>query len=256
MAGSPNSNLRGFNHAVHTLLKQPASFLPHLTIPTFTHLPENLGPHLVRTAGSPPSSATGTSTSTASEKPIPPRTPTIRALVLDKDNTLCPAKTTTFPPQILTKLAALRTSPTSPFHLATNPHSILIVSNRAGSHPAFDAEIRALEAQLAHLQIPVFRLPDGASKKPFCGDEVVRWFREREVVQSPHEIAVVGDRLGTDVIMAGMMGSWSVWCKEGVFEAGETGKPGRNILEKMEVWVERYLRGKGYTAPAPRGWES
>ncbi|KAJ5105289.1 hypothetical protein NUU61_002636 [Penicillium alfredii] len=255
MAGSPNTNLRGFNHAVHTLLKQPTQFLPHLTIPTFTHLPEDLGPHLVSTG----STRNNTTPPNPEKHPQTPsaRTPTIRALVLDKDNTLCPPKTTTFPPKILTKLHELRTSPTSPFHATRHPHSILIVSNRAGSHPAYDAEVRDLEAQLAHLCIPVFRLPAGAEKKPFCGDEVVRWFQEREVIGSAGEIAVVGDRLGTDVLMAGMMGSWSVWCKEGVFEPGEEGKPERNILEKMEVWVERYLRErKGYSAPAPRGWDT
>lgn len=244
--GSPNSNLRGFNHAVATLLKQPTQFLPHLTIPTFTHLPEDLGPHLRPN----PSATTNTS---ISEKA---RIPSIRALVLDKDNTLCPPKSTTFPPQILQKLHSLRTSPTSPFRASHSPHAILIVSNRAGSHPSFDAEVQDLEAQLAHLAIPVFRLPPGTEKKPFCADEVVQWFREREVITSPNEIAVVGDRLGTDVLMAGMMGSWSVWCKEGVFEAGEVGKPERNVLEKMEVWIERYLREKkGLNAPAPRGWE-
>ncbi|KAI2787703.1 hypothetical protein POX_f08078 [Penicillium oxalicum] len=238
MAGSPNSNLRGFNHAVHTLLRQPTQFLPHLTIPTFTHLPENLGPHLLK--------ATPTSTSP------PARTPTIRALVLDKDNTLCPPKTTTFPPSIITKLSALRTSPTSPFNMTHNPHAILIVSNRAGSHPTFDSEVASLESQLSHLQIPVFRLPAGAAKKPFCAEEVVQWFRDREVISSASEIAVVGDRLGTDVLMAGMMGSWSVWCKEGVFEVGEPGKPRRNVLEKMEVWIERYLREwRGCVAPVP-----
>ncbi|KAJ5427858.1 HAD-superfamily phosphatase subfamily IIIA [Penicillium cf. griseofulvum] len=205
MAGSPNSNLRGFNHAVQTLLKQPTQFLPHLTIPTFTHLPENPGPYLINAKkGLQP------------EKP--PQTPTIRAL--------------------------------------TNPHSILIVSNRAGSHANFDGEVSELEAQLAHLRIPVFRLPAGAEKKPFCGDEVVQWFRERGVVESAHEIAVVGDRLGTDVLMAGMMGSWSVWCKEGVFDVGMKGKPERNILEKMEVWIEWFLREKrGCVAPLPMGWE-
>lgn len=84
----------------------------------------------------------------------------------------------------------------------------------------------------------------------------MHWFRERGVVQSPLEIAVVGDRLGTDVLMASMMGSWSVWCKEGVFEPGEAGKPARNILEKMEVCLERYLRVKGGFKPAPpTGWE-
>jgi phosphatidylglycerophosphatase GEP4 len=243
MAGSPNSNLRGFNHAVQTLLKQPTQFLPHLTIPTFTHLPENPGPYLI-------SARKGLQP----EKPL--QTPTIRALVLDKDNTLCAAKTTSFPPQILAKLSSLRTSPTSPFNQKTNPHAILIVSNRAGSHANFDGEVTELEAQLAHLRIPVFRLPVGAEKKPFCGDEVVQWFRERGVVESAHEIAVVGDRLGTDVLMAGMMGSWSVWCKEGVFDVGMKGKPERNILEKMEVWIEWFLREKrGCVAPLPKGWE-
>lgn len=246
MAGSPNSNLRGFNHAVQTLLKQPSQFLPHLTIPTFTHLPENLGPHLINSSNQKHSP----------EKSSPPRTPTIRALVLDKDNTLCPPKTTTFPPQILAKLSLLRESPTSPFRQSANPHGILIVSNRAGSHPTFDHEVQALESQLSHLSIPVFRLPAGAEKKPFCGEEVVQWFKDRGVIQSPNEIAVVGDRLGTDVIMAGMMGSWSVWCKEGVFEVGEEGKAKRNVLEKMEVWIERFLREKkGCVAPLPKGWE-
>jgi phosphatidylglycerophosphatase GEP4 len=241
MASSPNTNLHAFNLAVQTLLKQPAQFLPHLTIPTFTHLPEELGPHLVNPRN-------GTEKTT--------RTPTIRALVLDKDNTLCAPKTTTFPPRIISKLQSLRTSPTSPFHLSSNPHSILIVSNRAGSHPSFEKEVHELESQLAHLQIPVFRLPAGTEKKPFCGEEVLKWFREREVVKGPDEIAVVGDRLGTDVLMAGLMGSWSVWCKEGAFEVGEVGKPARNILEKMEVWIERYLREKkGMRAPVPRGWE-
>lgn len=84
----------------------------------------------------------------------------------------------------------------------------------------------------------------------------MQWFRERGVVESPHEIAVIGDRLGTDVLMAGMMGSWSVWCKEGVFEVGMEGKPERNVLEKMEVWIEWFLREKGgYTAPLPMGWQ-
>ncbi|KAJ5583562.1 hypothetical protein N7535_002182 [Penicillium sp. DV-2018c] len=226
MASSPNSNLRGFNHAVQTLLKQPTQFLPHLTIPTFTHLPENLGPHLVNTRKQ---------FRTSTPEKIP-RTPTIRALVLDKDNTLCAAKTTVFPEKILSKLSSLRTSPTSLFNQTTSPNSILIVSNRAGSHAAFDGEVKELEAQLAHLRIPVFRLPAGSEKKPFCGDEVVQWFRERGLSSLHMKLRV--------------------WCKEGVFDVGETGKPERNILEKMEVWIEKFLREtRGYEAPLPKGWE-
>ncbi|PWY70540.1 hypothetical protein BO83DRAFT_55396 [Aspergillus eucalypticola CBS 122712] len=225
----PNSNLRAFNLAVSTLLKNPSNFLPHLTIPTITHLPENLGPAVHPNTQKPP--------------------PTIRALVLDKDNTLCHPKTTSFPSEILKKLHALRTSPTSPF---TADNSILIVSNRAGSHPRYDAEVRELEKELGELRIPVFRLPEGSEKKPFCGREVLEWFRERGVVSRADEIAVVGDRLGTDVLMAVEMGSWSVWCRDGVTEGGRE----MNLLEKMEVWVEKYLReSRGLKAPVPKGWQ-
>ncbi|KAH8428320.1 phosphatidylglycerophosphatase [Aspergillus melleus] len=241
----PNTNLRAFNLAVSTLLKSPAQFLPHLTIPTITHLPEQIGPVLESTYAN----------TTSQEKPKPI---TIKALILDKDATLCAPKTTTFPPQILAKLNHLRTSPTSPFNKTTAPDSILIVSNRAGSHPTYDAEISALEKNgLQGLGIPIFRLPQGSAKKPFCGAEVLAWFRERGVVKGPEEIAVVGDRLGTDVLMAKEMGAWSIWCKDGVTEGVDPRREreGLNILEKMEAWVERYLReSRGLKAPAPKGW--
>lgn len=132
------------------------------------------------------------------------------------------------------------------------------MSNRAGSHPRYDAEVRELEERLSGLRISVFRLPEGSEKKPFCGEEVLEWFRERGVVKGADEIAVVGDRLGTDVLMAARMGSWSVWCRDGVTEGVDPKdvRPGMNLLEKMEVWVERYLReSKGLKAPPPNGWD-
>ncbi|KAL4803689.1 mitochondrial PGP phosphatase [Aspergillus unguis] len=245
----PNTNLRAFNLAVQTLLSTPSQFLPHLTIPTITHLPESVGPLLEAQY---PSSPT--------EKE-PARKITIRALVVDKDNTLCPAKTTTFPSKIYAHLHELRNSPTSPFNISTAPNSILIVSNRAGSHPRYEPEAVEIEERLAGLKIPVFRLPPSSKegvnveKKPFCGKEVLEWLRERGVVQRADEIAVVGDRLGTDVLMAKEMGAWSVWCRDGV--GSEITKGTRNVLEKMEVWVERYLReSRGLKAPTPRGYNS
>lgn len=112
--------------------------------------------------------------------------------------------------------------------------------------------MRELEKELGELRIPVFRLPEGSEKKPFCGREVLEWFRERGVVSRADEIAVVGDRLGTDVLLAVEMGSWSVWCRDGVTEGGRE----MNLLEKMEVWVEKYLReSRGLKAPVPKGWE-
>ncbi|KAL4752883.1 hypothetical protein BDW72DRAFT_170337 [Aspergillus terricola var. indicus] len=246
----PNTNIRAFNLAVQTLLSTPSQFLPHLTIPTITHLPESIGPLLgaqyARKAG---------------QQPEKGREITIRALILDKDNTLCPAKTTSFPSKIYAHLHTLRNSPTSPFNISTAPNSILIVSNRAGSHPRYESEALEIEERLAELKIPVFRLPSSSKegvnveKKPFCGNEVLEWFRERGVVQRADEIAVVGDRLGTDVLMAKEMGAWSVWCRDGVGEEVTKGK--RNVLEKMELWAERYLReSRGLKAPAPRGYES
>lgn len=243
---STNTNIHAFIYTVQLLLKQPAQFLPHLTIPTFAHLPEQLGEHLPAIPSTSNYKANGNVNGTESEKQ--PK-PTIRALVLDKDNTLSPPKTTDLPTSILTKLRSLRTSPTSPFNLTTAPSSILIVSNRAGSHPRFDPEVHALETALADLRIPVYRLPEGCRKKPFCGDGVVKWFQHRGVVRDASEIAVVGDRLGTDVVMAGLMGSWSVWCRDGVVE----GKPGNSVLERMERCMEKYLReSRGLCAPLPR----
>lgn len=55
-------------------------------------------------------------------------------------------------------------------------------------------------------------------KKPGCGDEILAYFRQHPEtgVTGPHHIAIVGDRLATDMMLANMMGSWGVWVKEGV----------------------------------------
>lgn len=248
-----NSNLQAFNLTVSTLLKTPSHLLPNLTIPTFLDLPEHLGPHLY------PSSSSSSSSK---------RTPSIRALVLDKDNTICPPNTITLPKAYLDKLETLRSSPTSPFNKTTNPHGILIVSNTAGSRPSYEREARELEEKLAHLAIPVFRMqqaqPEGTvsnrRKKPFCGEEVLAWFRDRNVVAGADEIAVVGDRLGTDVIMAAQMGAWSVWCKDGVRHgvgrnADRTDLDYRGFLARVEIAMEKYLReSRGLKARVPPGW--
>lgn len=73
------------------------------------------------------------------------------------------------------------------------------------------------------------------------------------MIKAAAEIAVVGDRLGTDGMMAGRMGSWSVWVRDGVGRETAGGK--RNGLERMEAWVERLLRVRcGLRPSGPRGW--
>ena len=41
-------------------------------------------------------------------------------------------------------------------------------------------------------------------------------------VTKPQQIAIVGDRLTTDVMMANLMGSYAVWVKNGVVPVEET----------------------------------
>ncbi|KAF3483644.1 uncharacterized protein GIQ15_02968 [Arthroderma uncinatum] len=219
----PNTNLAAFNLTVSTLLRNPSHLVPHLTISTFLQLPEDLSHHLLD-----PSTPDGT------------RVPAIRALVIDKDNTLTPPHQTTFPQAYKDKLRALRTSETSPFNMKINPDGILIVSNTAGSDPRskrYEEDAQKIEEELHDLRIKVYRAPErklGAApmKKPFSYNGVLGYLKDRGVVESAEEVAVVGDRVGTDVIMASMMGAWSVWTRDGVTEDlnGNKGKNYRGFL--------------------------
>lgn len=55
-------------------------------------------------------------------------------------------------------------------------------------------------------------------KKPGCGAAVMAYFRrhpETGVTDAAH-VAVVGDRLMTDAMLANMMGAWAFWIRDGV----------------------------------------
>jgi phosphatidylglycerophosphatase GEP4 len=60
-------------------------------------------------------------------------------------------------------------------------------------------------------------------KKPGCKDEIMAHFaRHPETgVTHPSQIALVGDRLFTDMMLANTMGSWGVWVKDGVVPLGK-----------------------------------
>lgn len=55
-------------------------------------------------------------------------------------------------------------------------------------------------------------------KKPGCGDEIMAYFKKypETGVTDPSHVAVVGDRLTTDMMLANMMGGWGIWVKDGV----------------------------------------
>jgi phosphatidylglycerophosphatase GEP4 len=88
------------------------------------------------------------------------------------------------------------------------------VSNTAGA-TSYDVNGKLASAVEASTGVSVLA---HAVKKPGCGDEIMSYFRQHPEtgVTSPHQIAIVGDRLATDMMLANMMGSWGVWVKNGV----------------------------------------
>ena len=208
-------------------LHDPSSLLPHHAVPTLLSLPLPIGSSLPSLPG-------------RDDKP------TIRALVLDKDNTLCPPRSTYLHQSYLTKIEKIKSS----VEFSHNPRSVIIVSNTAGSSsaPAHEAEAKRLEAELG---LPVLRQQPGR-KKPFCAPDLLEYFKKHGVTEDPAEIVVVGDRLATDVLLAREMGSWSVWCRDGWRSPEEPQTDYRGFFSKMEGRYERLLRETfRKTAPLP-----
>ncbi|KAL2429577.1 hypothetical protein ABEF95_007410 [Exophiala dermatitidis] len=211
-------------YAVH----DPSSLLPHRTIPTLLSLPLPVGPWL------PSVNSTG-------------KKPTIKALVVDKDNTLCPPETANLHISYLDKIEKIKQCP----EFSHNAHSILIVSNTAGSSPSPEHEAEAKQLEL-ELGLPVLR-QHPERKKPLCGPDILKYFKDHGVTEDPKEIVVVGDRLATDVLLAREMGSWSIWCRNGWRNPEMPGRDYRGFFSKMENRYERIMRGGfGSVAPLPR----
>ena len=222
------SNVPALRLTLAYALSEPSCLLPHRTIPTLLPLPLPIGPWLP-------------SLNSAGKKP------TIRALVLDKDNTLCPPETTALHQAYLNKLEKIKQSD----EFSHSQHSILIVSNTAGSSSKaeHEAEAQVLEKELG---LPVLR-QHPERRKPFCGPDILKFFRDHGVTEDPKEIVVLGDRLATDVLLAREMGSWSVWTRDGFRNPEIPGRDYRGPLSRMENRFERLLRGGlGKTAPLPK----
>lgn len=91
---------------------------------------------------------------------------------------------------------------------------LLVVSNTAGA-TSWDKDLT--QAAEVEKSTGVFVLPH-STKKPGCGAEIMAYFKQypETGVTDPSHIAVVGDRLTTDVMLANMMGAWGFWIKNGV----------------------------------------
>ncbi len=86
-----------------------------------------------------------------------------------------------------------------------------------------------------------------STKKPGCGPEVFEYLQRvskktKCPVEHPSQIAMIGDRLFTDVMMANMMGSWSIWVKDGVVKNDGT----VSLLRESNIY--------GLTRPSSRVW--
>lgn len=220
------SNVPALRLALAYAIHDPASLLPHATIPTFVSLPVPV--------------SSGLPTLPSGNKPV------IRALVLDKDNTLCPPDTAKLHPAYVEKLQELKKSS----EFSHNKASILIVSNTAGSSSSPDHEAEALFLE-KELGVPVLRQRLGR-KKPLCGPDVLAFFEEHGVTDNPAEIAFVGDRLATDMLLARQTGSWSYWCRDGWRDPNAPSKDYRGIFNKLEVRFEHWMRNRYHkTAPLP-----
>lgn len=94
---------------------------------------------------------------------------------------------------------------------------LLIVSNTAGTDS--DKEQKQAALLESNTGVKVLR---HSTKKPGCQEEVMAYFKQHPDagVTRPEQIAVVGDRLSTDIMMANMMGSYGVWVRDGVTGRG------------------------------------
>lgn len=175
------------------LAYNPALCLPHLTVASFDELPIPLA--------------------------IPNQSAQIKGIVLDKDN--CFAKD--HDDKVWPAYAASweRLCQHYPKDL------ILIVSNLAGTNDDKGyAQALKLENDTG---VTVLRHP---TKKPGCHGEIMAYFAGKGITDAS-QIAVVGDRLFTDILMANMMGAWGVWLSEGVI-----------LSEKVFPRLERYVYDK------------
>ncbi|KAH8599611.1 mitochondrial PGP phosphatase-domain-containing protein [Bisporella sp. PMI_857] len=121
---------------------------------------------------------------------------------------------------------------------------LLVVSNTAG---ALSLDTSGDLASAVEKSTGIHVLPH-SSKKPGCGPDIMSYFLSHPEtgVTKPQQIAIVGDRLTTDVMMANLMGSYAVWVKNGVVPVEET-----SVFARLEQRFAGFLQRKGYEAPKP-----
>ncbi|KAI0377921.1 HAD-superfamily phosphatase [Hypomontagnella monticulosa] len=209
-----NLNLSGTIN-VFKLLAKPSLCLPHATVATFNDIPspfnkafENYGKKV-----------------------------DIRAVVLDKDDCFAYPDTNEVYPAYAKRFQQLQKEYPG--------GRLLIVSNTAGA-TSYDRDGRLARELETATGVPVLA---HRVKKPGCGDEIMAHFKAHPEanVTHPSQIAIVGDRLMTDMMLANMMGSWGLWIRDGVKPLNE-----KSIFSKLEQRLGPFLMARGYQPLCPR----
>ncbi|RKU41892.1 hypothetical protein DL546_004363 [Coniochaeta pulveracea] len=199
---------------VFKLLANPSLCLPHATISTFNDLPTPIEKAFDGTR----------------DKPI------VKAVVLDKDDCFAYPESSTVFESYKDRFEALKA--------AYPGKRLLIVSNTAGALSHDPQRKLAAEVEKATgVTVLSHRV-----KKPGCGDEIMEYFRQHPEtgVTGPHQIAIVGDRLSTDMMLANMMGSWGIWVKGGVVPLKQ-----KSVFSRIEQRLGPFLLRRGYVPPEP-----
>ncbi|KAF2806576.1 HAD-superfamily phosphatase [Mytilinidion resinicola] len=198
---------------VFRLIRDPALCLPHHTVSTFNHLPVPLSRAFAARDG---------------EAKVD-----IRAVVLDKDNCFAVPHADEVYKPYNEKFQELRK--------AYPGSRLLIVSNTAGT--GSDPGYKQADVLERNTGVKVLR---HKTKKPGCREEVFDYFRSApdSGVTCASQIAVVGDRLFTDVMMANLVGGHAFWVKDGVVED-------KSFFARVEHKFAAFLTRRGYCPPNP-----
>ncbi|RKF80678.1 Phosphatidylglycerophosphatase GEP4, mitochondrial [Golovinomyces cichoracearum] len=203
------------------LITRPNLCLPQATISTFADLPVPLDEAF-------------SSNEKGNQRN---RNVNIEAVVLDKDNCFAVPQTNTVHEPYQKKFEQLK---------AAYPNGrLLIVSNTAGTISVDPVGQLASEVQKA-TGVRVLR---HAIRKPGCHAEILEYFRHQcpgVNITRPDQIAIVGDRITTDVMLANVMGSYAVWVQNGIVPREET-----SIFARLEQKLVSLLIRKSYQSPEP-----
>lgn len=119
-----------------------------------------------------------------------------------------------------------------------SPSNILIVSNSSGTSSQ-DPDGAAADRLERNTGVKVLR---HAVRKPGCGQEIMDHFGD--TISSPSQIAVIGDRLFTDVVMANRMGAYAIWIRRGTIQD-------HGLVTRLEYGLSNFLQARGFRPPIP-----